>query len=175
MTSLARIDAEGAETSQSGYDVRDYVPFILRAMANRETSQRKLALKSGITKTRLALLLHSDPAKRCSMTLGEFLRILEALDIDLLQAIIEVETFREFELLHDKRYETLIMMLCEVFKGLPRKVIEALEEIDGIDGSEVRKEWAGPVQRAVVKRLTDEVSAILRRRMLFAESDEFRI
>jgi hypothetical protein len=52
-------------------------------------------------------------------------------------------------------------------------VIEILEELEGIDGSEVRKEWAGIVQNGVVKQLTEEVGRVLKRRSMIAERDDF--
>ncbi len=64
---------------------------------------------------------------------------------------------------------TLIAMLSEVFRGLPSMLIAALEEIEGMDGSEVRREWAGPLQTAVVQRLVKEVSSVLARRASLSE------
>ncbi|MCF8708379.1 XRE family transcriptional regulator [Rhizorhapis sp. SPR117] len=175
MSSHAIVAAEEEAALEAIEEQRDYIPLILRAMADKDTAQRKLALKTGISKTRLALLLHSNPAKRIAMTLREFQTILRALDISIIQAIIQVEAFHGLELLQEERYATLIAMLCEVFRGLPMKLINALEELEGIDGSEVRKEWADPLQKAVVKRLIDEVLAVMDRRARFAQSDDFRI
>lgn len=175
MSSHARLAAEEEATPEGADEQRDYVPLILQAMADKDTAQRKLALKTGISKSRLALLLHSNPAKRVAMTLREFQTILHALDISIIQAIVQVEAFHGFELLQEERYATLIAMLCEVFRGLPKKLICALEELDGMDGSEVRKEWADPLQQAVVKRLIDEILAVMQRRARFAQSDNFRI
>ena len=169
MSSLARIDAAEPPGDGGNDEQRDYIPVILRAMAEQNISQRKLALKAGISKTRLALLLHSDPTKRVAMTLVEFQTILSALEINLLQAIIRVETLRDQKLADDERYATLIAMLGEVFKGLPSMLVTALEEIDGLDGTEVRREWAGPLQAAVVARLVKEVSNVMTRRASFAE------
>src|SRR6218665_1977721 len=104
MSSLARIDAAEPPGDGGNDEQRDYIPVILRAMAEQNISQRKLALKAGISKTRLALLLHSDPTKRVAMTLVEFQTILSALEINLLQAIIRVETLRDQKLADDERY-----------------------------------------------------------------------
>ncbi len=48
-------------------------------------------------------------------------------------------------------------------------LVAALEEIEGMDGSEVRREWAGPLQAAVVQRLVKEVSSVLVRRANLSE------
>lgn len=169
MSSLARIEVTEETALAVKDEQRDYIPMILQAMAEKDTGQRKLALKTGISKTRLALILHHDPAKRTVMTLVEFQTVLHALDINIIQAIIRVETFRDQALLRDARYTTLIAMLSEVFKGLPAMLIAALEEIEGMDGSEVRREWAGPLQTAVVQRLVKEVSSVLARRAHLSE------
>lgn len=154
---------------------RDYVPLILRTMAETDTAQRKLACKTGISKTRLGVLLHRDAAKRAPMTVSEFETILHALDTNVVQVFIRFETFPHAEPMTDERYATLIVMLCEFFVSLPKKLIEVLDALDGLDGSEVRKEWASPLQKAVIKRLSDEVLAVTERRARLVQSDEFHI
>lgn len=169
MSSLARIDAGEPSAEAERGEQRDYIPVILGAMAEQNIGQRKLAMKAGVSKTRLALLLHRNPNKRLPMTLAEFQKILGALDLNIIQAIIRVETFRDQTMLADDRYATLIAMLSEVFRGLPAMLIEALDEMDGVDGTEIRREWAGPLQAAVVARLVKEVSSVMVRRASFSE------
>jgi hypothetical protein len=154
---------------------RDYVPLILRTMAETDTAQRKLAGKTGISKSRLGVLLHRDATKRAPMTVSEFETILHALGTNIVQAFIRLETFPHDELISDERHATLIVMLCEFFVSLPKKLIEVLDALDGLDGSEVRKEWAPPLQKAVIKRVADEVLAVTERRARLAQSDEFRL
>lgn len=154
---------------------RDFDPLILQTMAATDTPQRKLAAKTGISKSRLGVLLHSNPQKRSAMTLDEFQMILHALDTNIIQAFIRVETFREIEELRQSHHATLIAMLCDVFISLPKKLIEVLDTLDGLDGSEVRKEWGPPLQKAVVKRVAEEVIAVSERRARLAQSDDFRI
>lgn len=164
MSSLARIEAcEGADSSVNRQQ-RDFIPLILDAMAEKGIGQRKLALKSGISKSRLGLLLHSNPAKRTGMSLSEFQLILDALDINLVQAVITVETYNDQKLFLDERFQTSLAMLTELFHGLPAMLVAALDEIEGMDGTEVRKEWAGPLRKAVVEKLVKEVSAVMARR-----------
>src|SRR3546814_15196377 len=94
------------------------------------------------------------------MTLPELEKILHALGTNILQAYICIETFKGLELPDRERYATVISMLCEMFAGLPRKIIEALDEINGIDGSEVKRDWGAPPQKAVVRRVDEEVVKI---------------
>lgn len=173
MSSPAREEADEAAAPAAHDEIWDYVPLIHEAMDERDIKQRKLALKTGISKTRLALLLHHDRSKRARMSLVEFHIILRALDIDIHHAIICVDALRDRGLLREERYATLIAMLGELFKDLPRQLIIALEEIEGIDGSEVRREWAKPLQAAVIAKLVKEICAVLKRRALFGEDDPF--
>lgn len=164
MSSFAHIEASDEGCCSAGADQRDFIPLILEAMSEHGIGQRKLALKTGISKTRLGLLLHHDPAKRAAMYLFEFQQILDALDINIIQAIIAVETYRNPKLFLDERFQTSIAMLAELFEGLPSMLVAALDEIEGMDGSEVRKEWAGPLRQAVVEKLVKEVGAVMARR-----------
>ncbi len=61
------------------------------------------------------------------------------------------------------------MIMSQTLRGLPSMLVAALEEIEGMDGSEVRREWAGPLQAAVVQRLVKEVSSVLVRRANLSE------
>lgn len=143
---------------------QDYIPLILEAMHRRNVGLRALALQTRICKSRLGLLLHRDAAKRSSMNLSEFHTILSALKIDPIQAIISVETLKDDELRNSARYASLIPMLCDMFHDLPANLIQALEEVEGMDGTEVRPEWAAVLQRAVIKRVVHEISAVASRR-----------
>lgn len=152
---------------------RDYIQLILRIMAQHGMPQRMLANRTGISKSRLGVLLHSDSAKRATMTVGELEIILHALNINLVQAFVHIETFPSPRLAEDARHAPLITMLCDMFISLPRKLIEVLDTVDGLDGSEVRREWALPLQKAVIKRIAQEVLAVTERRARFANSDDF--
>lgn len=169
MSSPARIEASEDVGNSVNGNQRDFIPLILEAMSEKNVGQRKLALKAGISKSRLGLLLHSDPGKRATMSLREFQQILDALDINIVQAIITVETYRDQRLFHDERFATSIAMLTELFQGLPSMLLSALDEIEGMDGTEVRKEWAGPLRKALVEKLVKEVSAVMARRDFLSE------
>ena len=78
--------------------------------------------------------------------------------------MIAVETYSDPALFLDDRFQTSIAMLTELFKGLPAMLVAALDEIEGMDGTEVRKEWAGPLRKAVIEKLVKEVTAVMARR-----------
>ncbi|MCW2351795.1 XRE family transcriptional regulator [Sphingobium sp. B12D2B] len=163
MSALARID-DDAGCRAASLKRCDVIPLILEAMSEQGLGQRKLAVKTGISKTRIGLLLHSDPTKRAPIFFWEFLQILAALDINVAQAVIALETYRDPKLFHDERFQTSIAMLTELFKGLPAMLVDALDEIEGMDGTEIRKEWAGPLRQAVIEKLVKEVCAVMARR-----------
>jgi len=148
----------------------DYIPLIQRTMAEKGLHIRELAAKTGISKSRLGLLLHRNPAKRPSISLVEFRKILTALDMSLMQAIISVETAIDEAAVHDERFATLLSMLSELFSGLPAMLVQALDEIDGIDGTEIRREWAVPLKEAMVEKLVKEVTNIMARRATISET-----
>ena len=49
----------------------DYVPLILTTMAEMKDTQRKLAVRTGISKSRLGALLHGDPGCQSSEHLAQ--------------------------------------------------------------------------------------------------------
>lgn len=139
-------------------------------MAERGLHLRELAMKAGISKSRLGLLLHSDARKRPCISLVEFQKILAALDMSIIQAIISVEASTDLKVVHDDRFATLLAMLSELFTGLPSMLIAALDEIEGIDGTEIRREWAVPLKEAMVEKLVKEVTQILARRAVLTQT-----
>jgi|TARA_B100000378_G_scaffold210564_1_gene173603 hypothetical protein len=169
LSSLAHIEASDDGCVPARVEQWDFIPLILEAMSEQNVGQRKLALKTGISKTRLGLLLHSDPAKRAPMFVYELQQVLAALDINIVQAMIAIETYSDPALFLDERFQTSLVMLAELFKGLPAMLVAALDEIEGMDGTEVRKEWAGPLRQAVVEKLVKEVSAVMARRVQLAQ------
>jgi transcriptional regulator with XRE-family HTH domain len=163
MSTLGAIESIGGPVAQEAHG-QLYIDLMRQAMAAKDLGLRPLAQKTGISKSRLGRILHPKLAERSPITMGEFRVLLEALDIDLLQAIIKVESIRDRQVSADERYVALIAMLANLFKELPGSLIEALAEIDGLDGSEVRREWAPRLKTVVIKRMVQEVTDVMRRR-----------
>lgn len=97
------------ELAQGDELQRDYVPLILRAMACKKATQRKLAHLTGISKSRLGVLLHSKPEKRVTMTLPEFETILHALGMNLVHAYVCLKTFKGLDEYYQKCYSQGIL------------------------------------------------------------------
>jgi len=169
MSSSMRLAMTASPNDTVDCNHQDYISLIHHAMAERNIGQRKLAVKSGISKTRLGVILHRNPAKRATVSLEDLRRILNALDINVVQAVISVESGHDHRLLHDARFATSVAMLTDLIKELPANLFAALEEIEGLDGTEVRREWAGPLRQAVVDKLVKEISAVMARRAIMTQ------
>lgn len=153
-------------------DGRDsYVELILRIMRFHRVSLRTLERRTGIGKSRLGLLLHSDTARRPSISLDEVKALFMALDIDVFEAVICVESFGDVDALDSPRHRAVSALLRVVFRYLPVELVRALEELDHIDGSDVRPEWATGLQRAVVRRLVSEITRLAAERAIGWDRD----
>lgn len=145
-----------------------YAELILARMSERQISLRALSHRCRIGKSRLGSLLHRNPACRAAPSLAEFHAIIAALDLSIFEAIIRAEGIAR-----DKwrvtRYEAAISMMSRLFRNLPAALIAALDELDEADGSEVRAEWSIALERAVVKRVLQEISAVAARRSAVAD------
>lgn len=161
------------ELAQGDELQRDYVPLILRAMACKKATQRKLAHLTGISKSRLGVLLHNKPEKRVTMTLPEFETILHALGMNLVHAYVCLKTFKGLDEYYQKCYSTAVFMLCDICVRAPERMIDVLEELGGFDGTEIRLAWSPSLQNALIKKVTEEVQAIHERRNRLTHGDDF--
>src|SRR3546814_8598815 len=82
-------------------------------MDRKDIPQRKLAALTGISKTRLGLLLHSDPTKRSPMTVDELQIILHALGTDIVAAYVRIKASRSEE--HTSELQSLMRISYAVF------------------------------------------------------------
>jgi hypothetical protein len=98
------------------------------------------------------------------MSLLELQAILDGLGVDLLEVIAMSEGSAIRELAAARVHAPVIRMACAIFQGLASEMIAALSEVQELDGSEVRPEWADALRRAIVKRVVQEVHAVVRRR-----------
>lgn len=172
MSSLAMSGVAGSDAPTVHGGGRDYIGIILDLMAEKDTAQRSLAQKTGISKTRIALLLHRNPKKRSRMTVDEFDSIFRALGTNIVAALMRAEALRALDPSDRARYDGVVALVCDMAMGLGQKLVDALEEIGGLDGSEVRKEWATVLQKGVIEDVSKAVAKIMERRALIAERDE---
>lgn len=172
MSSLAGTGGDSPDAPNGGRCREDYIQIILEMMSEKDTHQRSLAHKAGISKTRLALLLHRNPKKRSRMTVDELERILHALGTNIIAALMRADALRDLDPGDRARYENVVSFVCDLVLGLGRKLIDALEELGGIDGTEVRKEWAPVLQKAMIEDVSKGVAKMMERRALIAQRDD---
>lgn len=141
-----------------------YLAVILEAMTHQRLSVRDLAGVTGIRKSRLGVVLHRNSAKRLALTVPELQMLLEALDIPILHAWLRGEALWHVGAHQDGRLNRMFPLLAEFYADLPRKLMDAMTEIDGADGTELRLEWSGPLASAVAKRMAHEILRVIERR-----------
>ena len=157
--------AEAGKGSCVGQEIgTGYIQLIQHALEAKQVRLRQLELRTRINRARLGRILHRDAAKRHAMTLIEFRTLLHALDIDPVQATIAAELVQDPAIAKDERFSNLPVMLSTLLKGLPERLVQALCEVDGMDGTEIRQEWGIYFQSAVVNRMVQEIGDILERR-----------
>src|SRR3546814_16038639 len=88
-------------------------------MDRKDIPQRKLAALTGISKTRLGLLLHSDPTKRSPMTVDELQIILHALGTDIVAAYVRIKASGTIPQPLIERHDVLFTMICDAFVDMP--------------------------------------------------------
>lgn len=140
-----------------------YADLILVRMAEKGVSLRSLSTRCRIGKSRLGSLLHRNPLRRAAPSLSEYRAIIGSLDLSIFEAVICAEVIGR-EQWCVRRYAPAIAMLSRLFRDLPAGMIAALAELDEMDGTEVRPEWSVALERAVVKRVVQEIGAIAARR-----------
>jgi hypothetical protein len=155
--------------------VGDYVPLILQTMAEKNATHRRLAELTGISKSRMGVLLHVNPKRRKTMTLPEFERILHALGMNLVHAYVCLKTFKDLEPYYRQCYSGAVFMLCDICVGTPLKMIPVLEALGGVDGTEIRQTWSPAFQNSFIKKVAEEVEAIHERRERLSKTDDFNI
>lgn len=154
-------DEDAGRNNTDPIAARDgYIELIRRTKDYKGESLRTLAERTGIGKSRLGLLLHQNPTRRPEMGLTELKILFNALEIDTFAAVICIEAFGDSRVLDKSNYRSVIALLCVVFRCLPVELVEAMDSVDHIEGSDVRPEWAIGLQRAVVRRIIREIRKI---------------
>ncbi len=155
----------GSRSSDRRADVQaGFLAVILEDMAHKRLSVRDLADATGIGKSRLGAVLHRNVAKRPPITVPELAMLLEALDIHILQAWLKGEALIHIGLYGDSRLKRLLPLLAEFYLDLPRKLLDAMTQIEGADGTELRRGWSEPFSNAVAKRMAHEINRVVERR-----------
>jgi transcriptional regulator with XRE-family HTH domain len=156
MSNLARIEQVEPEGSAEHL----YIELIRRTMKERDLSIRALEALSHIDRSRLSRILHADPAHRRGILLTELLAIFRALDLDLMQAVVNVEVMRTTELENKICLDRLFAMLTVLYRELAPELVGVYSDIANCDGTEVDPIWARALKDEVVKRFTRGVEFV---------------
>lgn len=138
------------------------VDFIVHRLQLADISHRQLAAWTGLGKSRLGVTLHQDPRKRRPMRLDEVVKVLDVLDIDRLEAHLANELLARDRDASNR--DRLIEMVSELVRGLPTKIADVLEHIDGLDGADIRREHGRRLQATIIELVKTEYTEIVRRR-----------
>lgn len=133
-------------------------------MESEALTLRAVALKSGLSKSRVGLLLHADAEKRREMYLHEYHRLLSAFDLDEMEAIVLVNTYQNMAMARHARFRALLNLLSSLFTELPPALLRRIELISGFDGTEVHRYWKDHLMNFVIDKLADGVCEIVARR-----------
>ncbi|TVV76944.1 hypothetical protein [Sphingomonas solaris] len=156
--------------AQSQHDATDQsrssgrVDFILARMSVRNLSRRQVASITGIGRTRLQTILHAEVDKRTPMRMDEFHMILEKLGIGQLEVAIAADVIDNQPDVTVETVSSVVSMLAELMRGLPRELIGMVYHIDGLEHSDVRPEHGGRMRELVVRSLASHYRNLADRR-----------
>lgn len=149
-----------------------YVRLIRDLMAAHDTPHRSLAEKTGISKSRLGRILHKNPRKRLHMTVEELEGILSALGTNILKAFLRTEALQGLDPSDHARYGSVINLVGEIVENLGRELINTLEEMGGLDGTEPQPHWVGILRKGWIEDISKAVAFVMGRRTVISERDE---
>ncbi len=164
--------SEASESLVIGTIDPDYIRLIRDMMAANDTPHRSLAEKTGISKSRLGRILHKNPRKRLHMTVEELEGILSALGTNILKAFLRTEALQGLDPSDHARYGSVINLVGEIVENLGRELINTLEEMGGLDGTEPQPHWVGILRKGWIEDISKAVAFVMGRRTVISERDE---
>jgi hypothetical protein len=145
-------------------EMNRYIPVIHGMLDDRKMTLRDLAIRSQISKSRLGIILHRQPAKRVIMQLPEFIGILRALGFELIHAWAGAKKRETADITHDKSFDAFYVFLMEFNATFPEIMLNTPE----LEGVEFRREWSRPLAELLIKRVLAELERLRRVRDEFA-------
>ena len=162
MASAGRRSEEGRGSVPS----MGLVDFILARLEADGTSKRQVAVKAGISRSRMGEILHRCAEKRSPMTLDEIAAVLDAIGASQLEATIAGELMGSatHTNINVQAVSAIASLLSELLQGLPEQLADIIEHIDGLEYDDVRREHGRRVRALVVRVFTDEYTGMAQRR-----------
>lgn len=143
---------------------RDIIDYILAKAEEVRLSIRQIGTLADIRRSRCGRVLHCNSDKRCAIRYDEIIRILSVLGIDPLEVALADEAWSEVEAGYNTSDNTVITLVCEVMRGLPRKIMEIVDGIEGLEYEDVRKEHGEHLQATIVRFINDQYTQLAKRR-----------
>lgn len=150
---------------------RSLIDYLLFKADAQRISIRKLAEMAGINHSRCGRILHKDPERRHAIKIYEVTQILAVLNVEFLEAALADETWRQDPVIPHASVERAAVLTLEFIRGLPAKIIDIVDEIQGLDCLDIRKEQGVRLRSLIIQVIHQQYSELARRRDIRIELD----
>ena len=161
MAQARRSLAGGTEGQGPSFQLEDY---ILARMDLKGLSVRDLAAMAKIGRSRLHGGLHREPDKRIPLRMPETAAVLEALDIDPIEALFVKNMLETIDDVDFDDMLRVVSMICGMVKGLPEEIITVVKHVDGLAFDDVRPEHGEAARGLLVRTIKVEYMKLVKRR-----------
>lgn len=141
------------------------IDWIRAELKRDKLTLRKLAIACGLNKTRLGYILHPELDKRRVAQSPEIMVVLRAMGLNPIQASVVMEASHY----SDGTFSSLFDLLARLYVELPLLVMNAIKDIQGLDGSHIKPEWAEALAIGIAKKLKEVLIQCQLRRDLLTE------
>jgi hypothetical protein len=118
-------------------------------------STRRLAMLTGLGRSRCHYTLHAQHDKRRPLRLDEVDLIIDAVGIDRLEAALAndvvIQRGDQEGGEGNQSNERIFGLLSEMLHGLPEKISEIVQHIDGLDAEDIRREHGRRLQVVLIQ------------------------
>lgn len=148
------------------------IDFVLTRAKAQNLSVREIANICGIKRGRCANILHQNSEKRHPFRVNEIELILIAVKIDQIEAVLATEMLSSNSSIDEEGIHRVVSLLSEFVRGLPTRVADIVEHMQGLEYDDLKKEQGRWLQVAVCGILEGEFSDVVKRRNSRLKSSE---
>jgi hypothetical protein len=120
-------------------------------------STRRLAMLTGLGRSRCHYTLHAQHEKRRPLRLDEVDLIIDAVGIDMIEAALANDVMLrddgEDGGTADHANDRILGLLSEMLRGLPGRISEIVQHIDGLDAEDIRREHGRKLQAVLIRHV----------------------
>lgn len=143
---------------------RDIVDFILVRADEVGLSTRQIGVAAGLSRGRTGNILHRDPSKRRPIRNEETVAVLSALKISQFEAYLAHEMLSQDPSTDQKSVLKIVLLVTEIFRGLPMGIAKIIEHVEGLDLDDVRPEHGRRMQKTMLKLAEKHYNELVARR-----------